>query len=194
MKKEQRGCDGDKPNPQDWADLYESGPDFKDEFNRNFSDDTIPEADGFTPDILDDPYLNMGLALPKDGESAQFVKVTKRLRDSNGLPIGVADDNPMLDTRIYEVEYHNRDKSYLTDNTIAKNLFSQVDEEGNQHVLLDCIADYRTNGTELPIDEAYINSKNGGHRKRQTTKSWYILIQWKDGSTTWEPLKYIKEC
>ena len=78
----------------------------------------------------------------------------------------------MLDTRIYEVEYHDGHKSYLTVNTIAKNLFSQVDEEGNLHVLLDCIADHRTNGMELPIDEAYITSKNGGRRKRQTTKGW----------------------
>ena len=81
----------------------------------------------------------MELALPKDGESAHFAKVTKRIRDANGLPIGVAHDNPMLDTIIYEVEYHDGHKAYLTANTIVKNLFSQVDEEGNQNVLLDCI-------------------------------------------------------
>ena len=100
----------------------------------------------------------MELALTKDGESEQFAKVTKRLRDSNGLPIGVAHDNPMLDTIIYEVKYHDGHKASLTANTIVENLFSQVDEEGNQHVLLDCIADHRTYGTELPINEAYVTS------------------------------------
>ena len=100
----------------------------------------------------------------------------------------------MLDARIYEVEYHDRDNAYLTSNTIVKNLFSQVDEEGNRHVLLDCISDHRTNGTELSIDEAYITSKNGGTCKRQTTKGWEILLQCKYGSTTWYPLKDIKEC
>ena len=49
----------------------------------------------------------MEIALPKDGESVQFAKVTKRLRDANGLPIGVARDNPILDTRIYEVKYQS---------------------------------------------------------------------------------------
>ena len=68
LKEEQRVCDGEKPNPQDWADIYESDPDFKDEFNRNFSDGTIPEANDFIPDVLDDTYLEMELALPKDGE------------------------------------------------------------------------------------------------------------------------------
>ena len=100
----------------------------------------------------------------------------------------------MLDTRIYGVECHDGHKASLTANTIAENLFSLVDVEGNQHVMLDCITDHWTNGTELPIDKAYITLKNGGRRKPQNTKGWEILLQWKDGSTTWEPLKYIKEC
>ena len=78
----------------------------------------------------------------------------------------------MLDIRIYEVEYHDGHKASLTANTIAENLFSHVDEEGNPHVLLYCISDHRTNGTKLLIDETYITSKNGGSRKRQTTKGW----------------------
>ena len=119
--------------------------------------------------------------------------MTKRLRDANKIPIGVAHDNPMLDTIIYEIKYHNGHKASLTANTIAKNLFSQIDREGNRRVLLDCISGHRTNGTELPIDETYITSKNGGHRKHQTTKGWEILFQWGNGSTTWEPLKDIKE-
>ena len=80
----------------------------------------------------------------------------------------------MLDTRIYEVEYHDGHKESLTANTTAKNIFSQDYEEGNGHVLLDCIEDNQSGGTELPIDEAYITSKNGGRCKRQTTKGWKI--------------------
>ena len=70
--------------------LIHTDPDFKDEFGRNFSDGTIPEANDFTPVALDETYLNVELALTKDGESAHFEKVTKRLRDAKGLPIGVA--------------------------------------------------------------------------------------------------------
>ena len=36
--------------------------------------------------------------------------------------------------------------------------------------------------------------KNEGKRKKETTKVREILIQWKDGSTTWESMKYVKEC
>ena len=47
----------------------------------------------------------MKIALPRDSEGPEFGKVVKRLRDANGLPIGTANDNPILDSRLYEVEY-----------------------------------------------------------------------------------------
>ena len=73
-------------------------------------------------------------------------------------------------------------------------MFAQVDDEGNRYVLFDEIIDHRTDGSELQQKDAIITSNNGGRRRRETTKGWEILIQWKDGSTTWEKLKDIKEC
>ena len=60
--------------------------------------------------------------------------------------------------------------------------------------MLGALVDYRTNGTEIKQQDAFTRSKNGGQRRRPTTKGWEILLQWKDGSTTWESLKDIKEC
>ena len=59
----------------------------------------------FTPEVLEDAYVEMDIALPKDGEGSEFSKVKKRLWDSNGIPIGRQHESPMLDTRVYEVEY-----------------------------------------------------------------------------------------
>ena len=47
----------------------------------------------------------MELALPREGGETTFAHVTKRLKDANGLPIGTSHENPILDTRFYEVEY-----------------------------------------------------------------------------------------
>jgi hypothetical protein len=70
------------------------------------NDPTVPEADDtFTPDTVGNRYLNMEMAIPRDGEGPEFARVTKRLRDKNGLPIGTANDNPILDNQMYEVEY-----------------------------------------------------------------------------------------
>jgi hypothetical protein len=110
----------------------------------------LPEADvEFSPDIYDDTYVNMELALPRSGGEVEFARVTKRLRDKDGLPIGTANDNPILDTRVYEVEYPDGHKTSLAANMIAENLFAQVDSEGNRHVLFDEITSYRTNGKEV---------------------------------------------
>ena len=144
--------------------------------------------------MLDDTYVNMEIALPRDGDGPEFARVTKRLRDANGLPIGTANDNPILDTRLYEVEYLDGHKSSLTANAIAENLYAQVDDEGNRYVLLDAIADHRLDGTQLQADDAFIKSSNGGLKRKETTKGWEMLIQWKDGSTSWEVLKDLKEC
>ena len=185
--------EGSKPNPSDWADLLEDDPDFREEFTRTFNDVAIPDADDYTPEILDDTYLGMELAIPRDSDGPEFARVTKRLRDANGLPIGTANDNPLLDTRIYEVEHQDGHKSALTANAIALNMFAQIDPEGNRHVLFDEIIDHRTDGTEIKEDDAFIRHGDA-RRRRQTTKGWEILIQWKDGSSTWEALKDIKVC
>ena len=66
----------------------------------------------------------MELALLRDSQGPEFSRVTKRLRDVNGLPIGNANDNPILDRQIYEVEYPTKYKSSLAANKIALNMFS----------------------------------------------------------------------
>ena len=64
----------------------------------------MPEGDEHIPYVLEDTYLYMELAMTRDGHGPEFSKVTKRLRDANGIPIGTAHDNPLLDTRVYEVD------------------------------------------------------------------------------------------
>ena len=84
----------------------------------------------------------MELAFPHGDEATpQYAKVTKRLRDANGIPIGTADDNLILDTRMYEVEFMDGTKQSLSANYITENVFAKVDQDGNRQVLLDEIID-----------------------------------------------------
>jgi hypothetical protein len=64
----------------------------------------------------------------------------------------------------------------------AENMFAQVDDEGNRHVLFEEIIDHRTDGTEVKQQDSFLTTRNGNKRRRETTKGWEILIQWKDGS------------
>ena len=86
--------------PDDWNNPR-CNDEFVEEYGRTINDPALKEADEeFTPDAYDDTYLRMELALPRDGAEILFGRVVKRLRDKDGLPIGTANDNPILDTRM----------------------------------------------------------------------------------------------
>ncbi len=184
---------GDLELPDDWEDPA-FNKEFVQEFGLTINDPQLCEADqDFTPDTYDDTYLNMELALPRDGAEVQFGRVVKRLRDKDGLPIGTAHDNPILDTRMYEVEFQDGHKASLAANAIAENLFAQIDDEGNRHILFEEIVDHRTNGKQVLQQDAFIVNRSGTQRRRETTVGWELLVRWKDGSTTWIALKDLKE-
>ena len=188
--------EGGKSQPYDWSDdPFDEDLDFVDEFHSVVSNDEIKEADNeFTPDTYDDRYLNMELAVPRgDNPNPRYAKVTKRLRDADSIPIGTANENPILDSCMYEVEYQDGTRASVAANYIAENLFAQVDQEGNRHVLLDEIIDYRVNSHEVKLQDAFITTGTGTRRRHETTIRWELLAQWKDGSTNWISLKDLKE-
>ena len=77
----------------------------------------------------------MELVIPRDGDGPDFAKVTKHLKEKDRLPIDRAQNNTILDTRIYEVEYKDSHKYVLAENAISGNMFSQVYGEVNWHVI-----------------------------------------------------------
>ena len=90
----------------------------------------------------------------------------------NGRLIQIAAYNPILDTRMYEVEYSDGLKTEMTANTIASNLFSQVDQDGQHFVLFDAIIDLRTNVTQIKEGETFIHMSNGNKKRIDTNKGW----------------------
>ena len=167
-----------KTQPYDWTDRpFEDDPDFTEEFREVISNNELKEADDtFTPDVYD-MYLNMELAIPQgDSLEPRLARVTKRMKDANGLPIGLANENPILDTRMYEVEYLDGEGTSLVSNNIAENLFAQIDDEGNRQVLMDEIIGHRSNEQAEKQQDAYIATRMGTKRRRETTKGWELLI------------------
>ena len=94
---------------------------------------------------------------------------------------------------MYEVEYNNGHTTSLAANLIAKNLFTQVDQERNLFTILESITGTRTDGTQVIQQDAFVHISMGTKIRVNTTKLWEIFIQWKDGSTTWNTLKNLKD-
>ncbi len=72
-------------------------------------------------------------------------------------------------------------------------MFAQEDDEGHRTLLLLDVVNHRVNGREVKKADAFITSPNSRRQRRVMTRGWEILIQWKDGPTTWEALKDVKE-
>jgi len=101
----------------------------------------MPEADEFDVKTYD-VYLQAEVLLPQ-GDHLVAGTVVHRKRDNDGNPLGKRNPNPILDTRIYEVQFPD---GYVLDyaaNIIAESIYLQVDDEGNQLLLLQEIIDQK---------------------------------------------------
>ena len=98
--------------------------------------------------------------MDKHDDGPEFARVYKRLKDKYGRPIGIAADNPILDIRMYGVEYAEGYKTVMKANAITSNLFSQVNQDGQLFLLFNAIIDSRTNGTQIKVGDSFIHMSN----------------------------------
>ncbi len=94
-----------------------------------------------TPEMGDN-YLNVEISVPQGGTLMKSW-VTSQKRDKDGHRVGLANANPILDTREYMFTFDDGDKTVLSANLIAEAMYAQCDPDGNQYVLLDSIIDHR---------------------------------------------------
>ncbi len=155
-------------------------------------EEAIPEADDLPPEFLDE-YISAHVLLPK-GDSYVKGQVISRKRNADGNVRGKANANPILDSRVYEVQFSDGHTKEYAANVIAEAVYDQVDDEGYEHPILDEIIDYRKDmAVAISDDERYIVAANGNRHPRQMTKRWELCILWKDKSTSWVALKDLKE-
>jgi hypothetical protein len=108
------------------------------------------------------------------------------MTSDDGEAIGRAHANPLFDTRVYDVEFTDGAVERYQANNIAENMFVQVDSEGRQYLLLQEITDHRKDKTAIPISEGTIRNSSGTAKPKVTTRGWHLIVQWRDGSTSWE--------
>jgi hypothetical protein len=75
--------------------------------------------------------------------------------------IRVSSSNPILDTREYEEQFPDGTIDSYTANVIAESIYSQIDKEGNHHVLLKDLVGHKSNGSAVKADDGNTVSKNG---------------------------------
>ena len=141
---------------------------------------------------MTDMLINAEVLLPQ-GEKMQMAKVVRRTVDENGKVIGTFDNNPILNSMIYECEFPDGVTKQYAANIIAENILQSVDNQGYSSHALDSIVDCKKDGSAVTKENAYITSKRGVRSLRQTTIGWNFQVRWKDGTQQWIPLKILKE-
>ena len=141
-----------------------------------------------------DAYLGAEILLPNKDAIPVLAKVKKRKRDAANLPIGEANSNPILDSRVYELEFPDGRLEEYSVNVIAENLLNMADNDGWDTGLLEEVEDFRCDeAIAIPKDKGHFESANGNKVPVVTTKGWDVKVRWKDKSTNWIPLAEIKE-
>ena len=174
--------------------LDDEDNDFIEEFNRVISDSSVPDAEDYSPDTFDG-YLSMQIGIPRGSDNElHYAKVKKRAVDEDGRPVGKSSNNPLTDTRQYEVEFEDGSIEVLAANIIAENVLAQVDEEGHRQMMMREIIDHRVDTSQaIPKEKGEYTNSHGTKTKVRTTKGWELCIEWRDGSTDWVSLKDIKQ-
>ena len=87
-------------------------------------------------------------------------------------------NNPLFDTREYEVEFTDGSQEKYQANIIAENMFAQVDSEGNQYLLLKEITNHKHDNSAIPISDGMVRNSSGTLKPKVTTRGWFLLVQW----------------
>ncbi len=76
-----------------------------------------------------DEYINMQVKISHGSDGMlEHAVVKQRALDVDGMPVAKAINNPVLDTRTYEVEYEDGTMSILSANIMAESILSEVDD------------------------------------------------------------------
>ena len=167
-----------------------------DEFNINtptyepYEDEQTPKQD--TPEVEDyqldsfDKLISARVSLPVAGTQQQG-KVLRRKQDHDGKLIGMHSSNPYLDTSLYEIKFDDGHVESYAANLIAENIYKQLDNAGNKHCLIDEIIDHQKDNSAMSHEDSEYTFRGCTHQKRMT-RGWFLCVQWKDDSMSWEHL------
>jgi hypothetical protein len=143
---------------------------------------------------ITDQLVGLELNLPQ-GEVMLPAKVIGVSMDDDGKVIGNPNENPILNTTLYDVQFSDgMIKSYAA-NTIAENVYNMVNEDGQSETIFDGIISHKKNKNAVSEEDRFVTI-NDRRFPRKTTAGWKFKVAFRDGSGRsyqWIPLKELKE-
>ena len=109
-----------------------------------------------------DQYIGAEVSLPKNGQ-LHTGKVIRRQCNDCGDLIGKANQNRLLDTRSYQVQFPDGEIAPYAVNLIAENMITQCDPDSNQFLLLESITDHKKDKSAVPFGNTTASQPKGGN-------------------------------
>ena len=110
--------------------------------------------------------MNAEILLPRRDKMARGQVICQK-QDANCNLIGRSNQNPILDTYLYEVEFPGGEITELVV-IIAESMYAQCDANGNEYLLLESFINHRKNGPALSIEDQKVVIK-GQEMLRKST-------------------------
>jgi hypothetical protein len=192
---------GTSINPPIVSDVEDSSEEFEEYEDENEPARIVPDIEDMVDangNLLNqqpayDKILHSEVSLQL-GEEMSVGKVTKRAIGPDGVTAGTYDENPYLNSMIYEVEFPDGQIKEYAANMIAENMLTQVDEDGFSLTMLKAIIDHRKDeAVAISKADKHVITSGGQKRPRKTTVGWSLLVKWADETESWIPLKDLKE-
>ena len=174
----------DKDDPDE--SLQDDGLDLDDLNSRKGKDAETEGLDLEDPTVYD-KFIGARVRIAR-GDDFFTGTVKRRKRDEDGNLIGHEHENPILDSRMYEVEFLDGRVEQYTANLLAEAMYSRCNEEGHHILVLDEIIDHAKTKHAVEIDDA-----DAAKKTRYTTKGWHFCAQWRNGTTSWHTLYDLKQ-
>lgn len=143
-----------------------------------------------------DKYV--GVKVRKNEDGIDYFGVVKgRKRRADGTMVGTYNERSVLDTAIYEIEWHDyagkkSGTAAYRANEVIEAMLMNVDDEGNSMLHIREFVNHEKENSALHADDGHI-VVNGKRVPRRTTKGWKMCAEVQGGETEWMDLKIAKE-
>ena len=145
---------------EDEDDVGIFGPDIPVEELTEMPEQDVVDNNGKPIEGLDhivDSYINMEVRLP-EGEKELYGKVVGLCLDKEGRMIGTPNNNPYMNTVLYEIKFDDDTSKAYGAKIIAENMWTSVNNEGFQEDSLHSVVDirFKTNA----VKDAFMYDRN----------------------------------
>jgi hypothetical protein len=149
-------------------------------FETLYSRDDTEDESNLPPLNVDDedgldPLIDAETILPQ-GDGISLASLNERRRANDGSPIGRQNKNPLLDSRIYIVNFPDGQMKDVGYNILVDHLSSQVDKDSNHFKLFSSIVGHRRNGNAVDKDDQMKITDNR-QVKNKTLAGWALEVE-----------------